>query len=224
MSTARLAPLSTWTGAPQGDEFDARHLSLAMQFQRSHPRADWDEAATFARQNWGKESGADIPITCDEAHQVMSLLQERPSLRLENAIVLAREAGSHASGDFPPNVNVTPQAANPNVQPKTEYPPPIYGSPGAITSDQRQAAANKSQAREAALRRLWELVSNESRAIGAGPRVLARALAAFAESSDWVEALRALDTEESLDKAAEVMQANPTMPWEEVKKRTNYAG
>jgi hypothetical protein len=214
--------LDQWFGRANAESFDPVDLSVAMNFQRDHPAATWDEAHDHALANRGKQRGSSELLTKDEALAVMERMQESPGRQLDHAIQFVRESTGTASTDFPPNVGITPQRVNPNPPATPVYPPPIYGPETMPGSNQLETDARRSDARAAALRRLWELVSNESRAIGAGPRVLARALAAFAESSDWVKALQALDSEESLDKAAELMQAG--VSWEEAKKRTNYAG
>jgi hypothetical protein len=214
-------PLSTWTGAAVDDEFDGRHLALAMQFMRQNVGCSFEQAAEFARANYGREPGSNEPLTLHEAGAVMKHLNDHPGHSLQDAIFFARQASSDTE------YGIQRQGRNPDPQHKLDkdgLPESVvytsYKTP--MTSEQREQHAKESASKQERLRRAWEKLKEASTELSAVDPEKASRMMKFLDipGSDWQGALDALKdddtmTKEEMDKALDLIKNKPRMPWNE---------
>jgi hypothetical protein len=229
-----LAPLERWIPRPSGDDFDERHLALAQQFMREHAGASWEQCSAFARANWGKEAGADVPVTFQQAERTVELLREGAGGRsLLQCIQLAQEerpgpglprSWYEASGD-------RDRLAKQNAGPPPTYPQErrvapsdeVIIGPKTMPSAAAGYAAAKASAAEAnELRLAWENLSRVSQRIGLTPQQADAAMRYQAETGcTWDEAVKQVRgerefTEADLAKAQQMMRAAPDKKWSEI--------
>jgi hypothetical protein len=223
MARAELASLNFWADRIQGGR-QVLEYNGATLFQRDHPRADWDQAMTFARDEGTRQAAASGAMTREHAEAVINFMEHNPGGSIQNAVVRTLSA---AGSDFP-NANPTPAntgLSSVDVKPVSANHRPLLDGSGISTSEERFAAAKKSAAKEDALRKLWEQISARSREIGSGPRVLTRMLEYFASHQEdgWQQAIEAVEDDETFSRAAEIMRENPNLRWEEVQKRARQS-
>jgi hypothetical protein len=198
-----LRTLDGWFGNGLREAFNPIDLSVAHQFARKNPSKSWDECRDYAIAQRGKQEGYATGLTQDQAVAVVEKLQSRPDLELRDAIYFARQ----------------------------EYPDPdvIYGRSTAPTSEQRYADAQRSDARETALRTAWENLCAHANALGVDAEKAAAAMKyQSTHGGSWREALNALAdqpegfTEDDLRKALDLMKREPAVlrrGWDHIRSR-----